>query len=598
MSVESETEGNLTGIYLPENTTRDVSDFETAPTTGFFDGLGLSAAESLSSGPTLSLLSQANTFLSQDARQGKKLTKDEWEKSDLFRESLSFDKLKTSGDGVPESVARAAAHRLDVKEATQARLGRMNPGLLSVASRFAGSSLGFVLDPINVAAFKGANFMMGKTNSSILEKIGETSLATTRKAGVGFSEFALATIPSAAVEFESDTVYGEDPSAINAIATIGLNAGLGGLIRGKFGFHQPITRKSYREAVETAANQMSAGKSVHVDEIINNGYRDARLNDKGEIENISPEERASIVAKQSENKKTIESLENEEVSIKDKEAFDKKVKGIVSEDKPLHAKDIIKKGKEILEKPDFKRTASDRLFLKKLPLNDEIKKSLTISGTPKELRTPQDEQFLSDMINGKEEEFINKRVSEHKESSELIEKEIGEKSPEEAQRLSKELDGFNEKISHAENRLFEIKGSKKPTKRITEVRKEISKRKKENNILENQIKHHETEDIIQQDSGRPVDINALKASSKKINSYEGDSVVNKERNDAYNKDAESIPEKPEVSDLDEMQAIVDSLELSEEDKEILEEGKEVASKFERIKKSIAEAVDCLVRNPV
>jgi hypothetical protein len=257
-------------VYLPENLVQDTSSFETTPEATRLEGFDAARDEALSHSPVHDVFAFSKTKL-LDALPGKKLTEEQWKQSEYYREGLSFP------GGVSENVAKYKANLIDDERVRQNQLANMAPGFLSGTSRLVGSFIGTMIDPINIAAAVVVPEAVGARALGIL---GETAMSTrgftAAKTALGAVEGVGVMLPQALSEYHYETQLGEDPSGYTVLASLGLGAGLGGLVRGYFGWREPITAEAHEQAKKSAVSQMASGKSVHVDEIVQNGAYQAR----------------------------------------------------------------------------------------------------------------------------------------------------------------------------------------------------------------------------------------------------------------------------------------------------------------------------------
>lgn len=251
---------------------------------------------------------------------GKRLTPDEWKTSQYYREGMKIE------GNIGENVAKYEASMFDEKRKFEARIAAMPKGVLSKAAEFGGAAAGFVLNPINyVAGGATASLLVGSkllgTMGSLARagKVGEIAAHAARGAIIG----AAAVTPDTLIRFRAEHYLDQNPSGMNALATIGMGGALGGigeaLVGGIKVMRRPIATKEFYAARETAVSQMENGKSIDIEPIVKQGYRAAR---ETETPPIVPREtlerqRDSIF---SEHENLREQIRNQERVVKETKA--------------------------------------------------------------------------------------------------------------------------------------------------------------------------------------------------------------------------------------------------------------------------------------
>lgn len=208
---------------------------------------------------------------------GERLTPDEWRKSLYYREGM-----KVTGN-IGENIAKYEATLYDEKKKFEARIAAMPKGILSKTAQYGGAALGFLLNPINaVAAGATSSLLMGSKLIGTMGSLaragaaGEIAAHAARGAIIG----AAALTPDTLIRFRGEHYLDQNPSGLNALATIGMGGVLGGvgeaLVGGIRVMRRPISAKSFYEAREISVEQMQNGKSVDIEPIVKAGYRAAR----------------------------------------------------------------------------------------------------------------------------------------------------------------------------------------------------------------------------------------------------------------------------------------------------------------------------------
>ena len=263
--------GSPTGIYLPHSPVIDTSAFETPPVRSQLEGGELAVSEGLSSAPLVDLFRHGTELLTSAVAPGKFLSASDYKSSPYFRSDLNFP------GGVSENVARLRATEYDQNLGVQEELNNMPSGLTSDVTKFAGTTIGMALDPINLATGYGVSATIGTKSASLLANLAEKPLLQrAASVAVGAVEGTAISTPQALSQYDAADQLGEHPTVASIFATMGLGAGLGGVIRGAIGVRQPVTVEADQMAKQVAVNQLATGKSVHVDEILQNGYNEAR----------------------------------------------------------------------------------------------------------------------------------------------------------------------------------------------------------------------------------------------------------------------------------------------------------------------------------
>lgn len=578
-------------LYLPDNLIPNTADFET-PQTSRTGGIGLAASAALGSAPTEYLLTKAVEALAP----GKFLSPQEYKNSPYVRPGLDFP------SGVGENVARIRAQNYDSQEFIDDQLNNMPLGALSSVSRGAGSLIGMALDPINILTAKtgglAAEALIGTESTGILSALGDSAplVRKAAKVGMGAAEGTFATAPMAAAQYGSEKDLGEDPQPIEAIATLGLGAGLGGLLRGVLGYKSPITIEADRQAKQTAVNQMADGKSVHVDEIIQNGYYQAR--------NSEPEQSLEALEATRNNldtelKATSQGITDEQKNLDTLLYKEKASKFLSSRDTTAADESVADTLTKVLAKPEAMRDATDLAFLNGLPKTQEIADLKTALQKPGFLQDANDRVTIKAFQEGKEADLIKARLASNEKAIQDIETKITE-TPQNHTRILKKLQDTADQLKTASadsrRRFEELENLNKEPVAIRESRARVNNLISKKIDLEKAVEDHKAIMAMTKESATPVEPNQLKAASEMMQDYRSDSTTNEVQDAAFTDELKGIPDDAEL-DMEREEAAIKHLEendlLTDEDKDRLDKVRENERKLSIFEKAIRNAANCL-----
>lgn len=296
-------------ISVPEE--EDNSDLEGAPPVGVLRGTVDTAAHDLQFGTTSELIGMAHDGISP----GKVLTHEDYEDSQWKRPGISFPK------GVSEARAKRSADRFDANQKYNFEMSGISNGFLSTTSKLVGGTLGFLADPLNLAASGLAIASAGTLSEPLLAAAAEYGI--TASLGARFATNALIALssmaPQSATDFAAGTIYGEDPSVLSALSSLAINSCLGGLIgtvasKPIFGALKRIIPSSeHFVALKSAVSQLEGGKRVKVDDILQNAAYQQEGIDRVAKTQFTPEE---LAKNQEVNRQLIvDDLENRKVEV-------------------------------------------------------------------------------------------------------------------------------------------------------------------------------------------------------------------------------------------------------------------------------------------
>lgn len=197
---------------------------------------------------------------------GKSLTSNDYEKSAFKRPGITFP------HGVSEARVKREADRYDANIHYQNTMSGLNNSFLRGTSRIIGGIAAFTVDPLNIGAMALAGASAGVLSEPLLAVAAEYGGLARRGAQFvkGAYEAAAATAPAGAVDFTAGKVYGEHPTVLHAVQSLGINAALGGILMGAFG-GRIIDNTNHFNALKTASDQLEAGAKVDVEPIIKDG---------------------------------------------------------------------------------------------------------------------------------------------------------------------------------------------------------------------------------------------------------------------------------------------------------------------------------------
>lgn len=205
---------------------------------------------------------------------GKSLTSPDYENSTFKRPGITFPQ------GVSEARAKRSADRYDANIHYQNTMSGLNNSFLRGSSKVVGSIAAFSVDPLNIAAMALAGASAGVLSEPLTAIAAEYGGIASRGAQFtkGAFEAAAATAPAGAVDFTAGKVYGENPTVLHAVQSLGINAALGGILMGAFG-GRIVDHSNHFNALKTATDQLEAGAKVDVEPIIKDGaYQQDTIN--------------------------------------------------------------------------------------------------------------------------------------------------------------------------------------------------------------------------------------------------------------------------------------------------------------------------------
>jgi hypothetical protein len=570
-----------TGPRLPDNAIQDNDVFGRGLQTNLWQATQAALGDSIA-GSMFSLGAFAKKEYLQQFDPGKTLTNEEWKESEYYRPGLDI-----KGD-ISENVAKLEAQRHDQKQMYSSIISGVPSGAISSLSVNGIGLIGMALNPEVYGGAKAAEFVMGKVTPTLLGMLEESNLAgkayKAARTGINVAHGAavggIAFMPDVASRYVSDDALDQNPSGIEAITSIAMGAGLGGVLHGLFGDRLPITRDSFNTMRETAAGQVANGKSVHLDEIAQDGYRRQRIIEEAQ----TPEQAAFLAEKERLEAKTNKLEKNLEeakkAEAKAKRSMTETPEQIISAEKATnevfkntkekHLKNVIKKwskGEELSDREKFvfdKEWERQRKTGERPPIehHSEIDKSLA-------------DKRLYDELRNKEEAPDEKKYKKTKRKLEKQKAKLSEEDIKSKWERGKYWSD-REKYEFAHHSRIEAQ-------------------KTLDAHLEN-ITNHEANEAINRTPGEPVSTDALKQSADKVNSVEGDHTVNANEISNFNREMESLPKTHEEAlsiEEEKIKRLDDSGHLDEGAKAELEDIKDIPKNQAMFEDLVRKAANCL-----
>jgi len=242
---------------------------------GFGDALSLSFPRERETSTT----PQLEEYFTSKNHPGGQLSSQQYEESEFKRPGVNFP------NGVGTTRAMIAANRFDKSQEYQWRM--RDHTTFSHLGSWAGTSAAWFMDPINFLgayATRGAAEIISQPFISSIAGASTGTKVAARMAAGGL-ELTAATLPETAVNYETGKHFGENPSMLAAVESLGINAALGGIIHtGVKGLSEHLSSRrgidydSHVQALRTATSQLEAGKSPDVSTILKNGaYQMGRI---------------------------------------------------------------------------------------------------------------------------------------------------------------------------------------------------------------------------------------------------------------------------------------------------------------------------------
>ena len=573
--------------------------------TGFLSGLGYNIEEGLEHSPTADLGFDLEKEVDNLISPGDLLTESEWKKSQYFRQGIDANALKQSNGLISENVARLTANDFDDEANRQFHLQQMKSGLSSGSADFLGSLIGFTLDPINAATTVLAPELIGTQAAPLLARaaeVGDKSLLAA-KIALSSTEGAAIATPQAVIDYATQINKGQPESSLVPLTSIGLGAGIGGVLRGTFGLRSIISKNSYDVAKQTAAGQIASGKAVDIEDIINKGAYDEQTSNENAAYNINSirddiqNRQENAQQELNQNLKNIDDqvqIEKQKAAASGRQEF--------SQIKPEDTgQEFLSKYKSISEKPAFQRTTEERLFLNNIPQTDEVQRAvLTFNKSPFS-RSAEEVNFLKDFTNGKENQYIKERLQNQNQRINDIDEKLNsqESQPEgiEKSDLETEKKSLLESNIEANKRLNSIEGRPIRSKSIENLENKRDQIKSNIQDLDEQRRRLNIVNDLDNTAFPATDLEQIKSNSDHVKSYKGDSWFNESENTAFKSEIGSID--PNIlEDLENARNLAEPYlnDLTENEQQVLNSFDEADNNFESFKESLNNLKKCLLEN--
>lgn len=526
---------------LPPQVLEDFKDFETNQPTGFVEGLTRSASNEFEEG----FMKPLTAFTLDKFDSAPKMSEAEWKQSQYYREGLSFP------NGLTERTAMHEADFYDKKQNYEATMQRMDNGFLRGTSRFVGDTLGFILGSY-ATGLEAIPIGIGKLAVPILDLFKEASVARrVADIGVGVTKGAAITAPQAIAEYKADQFYGEDPSIIEPLVTIGFGMGLGGLIHGITGAKRPVSLDSDLAAKEAAVRQMEAGKSVKVDDIIQHGAysEDVQTALRSAERRASPEE---VFTTAKADLETHQANLNELASLK--------------LDEPT------------LTKLSETKTA-EQVKLDKLQETLDKQQAKGIEATPEQQSAVQ--QSLEKIQAADEKLQLHEMAQKAESHLEDIKKQL------------EVLEGKAERkpanLAQEVNKLFEPLKLNRPTSELATTHYnnlQAARERLQNNVVSA---------LLEDRQSAPLTHEQVKASAESINSYKNDSTYSEPAQRRYETEVEAAKDTLDENLADSQEKVKRAEEsLSEQDKDLIAEAERNLSSVDKVESALKQIINCLM----
>lgn len=575
---------NLTGMYYPskEEEGEGAEVFGAPAETSLGAGINVAFQDALHSGPVANLSFDAEYGYNQFLHHGDFLTEDQWRESDFFRKGLSFP------NGVYQNVAALVAESHDGDTFRKDRLASMTPGFIAGTGKFVGSSIGFVLDPLNAASLVLAPELIGTKALPLLaeaESGAEAGLVgkafdISSRFTIGAIEGAAILAPSELVEKASSPLTQEEKSNLSVFTTLGLGAALGGVVR--------VAEPFVRAFVEGRKQLPTEDVIPDIKEAAEQGVPQAepiRPKPVGPTHVSVIDDDLDRLAKQTAVSHFMEGKRVNVSPLIQKGAYDTMTK--------IKA-DLVEKGPGALDEYNNHINAG----IEDLDTQIETLNTQILDNNGKFIKPEAKEQvqafrdFAAD-IDTPEAKSITKQTDR-------VLKDIDRASSEDL--TLKQRESLNLKINNDLQNIIqdagEVLGKSAPRELINAVQDRISLQNDLNNLLLDKNSRLAMQKMINEGVSPPT-VSQIRGASDAVHSVEGDSAVIAERVTEYKEMTNALPEKLEIGERENQQRfdelIADPL-LDEPQKAQLRKTKEaIADVRNSTESAIEAAIKCIVR---
>lgn len=200
------------------------------------------------------------------------LSEEQAKDSPYYRPSINI-----SG-GISEYRLKRQAEQYDAQQERLHWINETPSGSSGFISNMSAAMIAGALDPITVSTSIYAPELIGIRAAPLIARMTNPLARRLVSAGaVGTTEGLVAGMPLSIATLFGNTSFQSNPNwADDMIATTMMNVGLGGLIRGITGVKVPISKQAYDLAKQTSAHQIAEGYFPFVDDVLQQGYVEAR----------------------------------------------------------------------------------------------------------------------------------------------------------------------------------------------------------------------------------------------------------------------------------------------------------------------------------
>lgn len=551
----------------------------------------------------------ANALYAKYVAPGKTYSKDEWEESGWFREGLRYDDLKGDNEAISQYTAELAARNKDEKDALELRLKNMRPGFLAGASKFAGDTVGFFLDPASIVGgsigFKAAKIL--KNAKYIRAGLESTTrgIRTAVGAGVGAVEAGVAVSVPATIEFSGEKELGDENASLRLIANIGLGMGLGGAVRGFGEFRRLIHPESDVAATQVAASQLESGKAVRTDEIIKDGlYRQSVVeNNESQAARsatyVDDDARALLQERLGTNVKTkLETdIHNIESDIKNQAVNIKTRTGFVEPSKTTNAKNILSRLEKINRTEKLDRGAQDNVFLSQGFKTEELQKARDILQKPGFERNADEIMHLKTLTReGGEEKLIRERLEVQEGKVAELEEKLKRADKEKAAQYQKELKIIKDSQELGKLRINQLK-SGFSDKVLADKSIALEEKKAQLKAVDEVLTTDDALKLFDNMDKPPVEPNELMRAAQAVRDYKNSASYFERDVQALENEVNAVPKTDDEvlkKAADDFDLLADS-ELSEEERAYIDEIKTDSERIADLGETLPDVINCLLR---
>lgn len=458
--------------------------------------------------------SKTEKFIAYDAF----LSSDEAKESPYYREGINVEQ------GISEHALRQLSEQHDADAKRRYWISQMPSGITGSVLKYGAIIAGNASDPATGALALAAPELVGIRAAATLARITNPAMRRLAYIGVGGIEGGIISTPQVVADVLGESKYQpqEDVFA-DVMATYMLGAGLGGLVRGVVGVKEPISKTAARMAKQTSISQLNEGYFPFVDDIVQQGYAEAREMDV--IPERLPEKGALDLEKklQSTQEKRLK-LEQVAIASKafEKETAHKTLPAIVYD----HLKDI-KSPVDNIPKPESLRIESGELPL-------YFREATRILRKYPEYRTKEDVELLKKIIYTDEEKLAKSYLKTAQAAKKNAESDMEEAI-------------HKREVMAIQNRLKSIRAGKAALGENIKLKQSIDALLLNEIDIAEQLRTEEAYKALEPGTGVPVTREQLLASYEKSRDGTQSITVNKKHVDTINDIIKKLPENNEES---------------------------------------------------